>query len=79
MKTVNWKQGLFRLYCALWGAGAVLMLGGMVYELFRFGFDDLLEYAGMWLGFAVLAPAVTLGLIVWVVKGFTVSRRQDHA
>ncbi len=75
---MNWKQGLLRLYYALWSAGAVIMLAAMVYELYdSFDSKQLLEFAGMWLGFAVTAPAVTLGLIVWVVKGFAGSARQD--
>lgn len=74
---MNWQQGLFRLYCALWGSGAALMLATMVHELSKFGTDDWLQYAGIWLGFAVVAPAITLGLIVWVVKGFVENDRHD--
>jgi len=76
---MNWKQGLLRLYYALWGAGALLMFASMVYELVRFGFHGLFEYVGMWLGFAVVAPAVALGLIVWVVKGFAKGEHREQA
>ena len=79
---MDWWNGLLRIYCALWAAGAVIMLAMIVQELFHFGtdivLDRLFEYVGIWLGFAVIAPASTLGLIVWVVKGFTGGRKQDN-
>ena len=78
MTSMNWKQGLLRLYCALWGAGAAIMLASMVYELYdHFDSEYVLEYVGMWLGFAVIAPAGALGLIVWVVRGFAGRAQQD--
>ena len=68
MQTLDLKQGLMRLYYALWGIGAGITLMTSVYACFVY---QEYVYLGIWVGLALIAPAVALGLIVWVSKGFT--------
>ncbi len=70
MQQLNWKQGLLRLYCAIWGVAACISLVGSIYWSFFAHREIELVYIGLWLGLAVLAPALFLGLSVWVLRGF---------
>ena len=65
---MNWKQGLFRLYCAVWFLSVVAVSVVAAYGAYtqaRFGTGDK-----VFLATVVIAPAIVLALILWVVRGF---------
>jgi hypothetical protein len=76
MKNMNLKRGLLRLYFTAWVIGSgVTLISSVWWSFFGPGAVDL-RYMGLWLGLAVIAPAVALKLLIWPIDRFS---RNDAA
>ncbi len=72
-RPVNLRTGLLRLYLSVWGLGATAALIATVFVTWnevsrRDDFSPV--YILIWVGLALIVPAVVLKLLIWVVDGF---------